>query len=446
MPENGAPQELVDIEFDVIGTLIANKEQAAIAISNLRPEFMVTDFGKTVYPAIEELLDVGKQPSTGNIISLLTKKKQLQKAGGRAAIMRASREAGEFEALEAYSDNLREFYLLNTIKSAADKISEKGTAEEAMADVETLRENLQRSRVTYQGRPIGELLPSAMQEIEEMQTRNIENDDYGVPTGYPEIDDLIVWFNPGDYIVIAARPGMGKTAYALNLARNQAMVYGKKVGIISLEMNSRALVLRLLCAEARIDSQRIKKGYLTDEEIDRLADAFNVFRKHGQGLLINDSVRKFRDVRNAIEVMFQVNGCDIVYLDYLQLVADAPGNSKYEQVTNVSQMLQAMKSKYPDKIIVALAQVKRIEVNKNKKQVPRPTKDDLKGSGDIEQDADLVLLIHRPEAYNIYTQNGVSTKGLAEMIVDKQRNGPTGIRNLGFEKMYGRFKTLMTGT
>lgn len=443
MSNNEISQELVDIEFDVIGILLSNPSKASVGTSGLDPDFMITDFGRIVYREILDLIGKQKDPDTATVISGLSSSGKIKAAGGRAKILRASREAGDFESIGTYIDHLREYHLLREIRERADVISSKGSVDEAAVDVELLREKLQKSRVTYKAQTVASLLPTVQQEIADMQDRSEDSAAYGIPTGFAEIDNILVWLAPGDYVLIAGRPSMGKTAMAVCLARNAAFMYRKRVGIISIEMNSRSLVLRLLCADARIDLTDIRKGKLDSDDIDRLAESFNRFREIDDLLVINDSVKDFRDVDNAIDVMFTVHDCDMVILDYLQNVSKAPGNNKYEQVTNTSQMLQGKKKKYPDKIVVALAQLRRPDGGggKTKKNIPRPGMDDLKGSGDLEQDADTIILIHRPEKYKIFTENGVSTRGLAEVIIEKQRNGAVGIAKLKFVEHYGLFES-----
>jgi len=442
MSNNEVSQELIDIEFDVIGILLSNSTKASIGSVGLEEDFMITDFGKYVYHEILGIIEKDKNPEVAAVILALTKSKRLKAAGGRAKIMRAAREAGDFESIIAYIDHLREYHLLKEIRNRADVISGKGSVEEATVDIELLREKLQKSRVTYRAQTVASLLPGVQQEIESMQDQSGESAAYGIPTGFAEIDNILVWLAPGDYVLVAGRPSMGKTAFAVCLARNAAFLYKKRVGIISIEMNSRQLVMRLLCVDAKIDLTDVRKGKLDTDDIDRLAESFNRFRAIDDLIVINDSVKQFRDVDNAIEVMFTVHDCEMVILDYIQNVSKAPGNNRYEQVTSVSEMLQGKKKKYPDKIVVALAQLRRSENTKSKKTtVPRPTMEDLKGSGDLEQDADTIILIHRPEKYKVYSEHGVSTRGIAEMIIEKQRNGAIGVAKLKFVEHYGLFES-----
>jgi len=392
-----------------------------------------------VYDVLVKCISESKDVSVSYVINTLTRSKKLAKAGGRAKIMRAYREAGDPVAFEEYVQTLREAHLLKEIRDRAGALGAIENVEDAAEKVESLRERLQQQHTTYQAKTLTEILPETYDSIAKMQDRSADDNSFGIPSGYPEIDDLIVWFNPGEFGVIGARPSMGKTAFMLNLVRNGALLYGKKGGIVSIEMFRQALVLRLLCMQAEVDYQHIRKGNLSEYEYDRLAKAFVKYREIGDLIRINDSVSSYRDVHNAIEVMFRVHDMDWVFLDYLQLIAGAPGNSKYEQVSACSALMKNISKRHPTKTLIALAQLHRVD--DKKKKIPRPTMQDLKGAGEIEQDADLIMLIHRPEKYKVFSENGVSTKGIADIIIDKQRNGPTGIRKLKFEEIYGLFST-----
>ena len=437
MSDNGPAQQLVDIEFDAVGILIKNPEFAPVGMASLHREFLVTDFGRLVYDSILKGIDEGKKVSASYIINVLTRSKSLKAAGGRAKILRASREAGDPESFEEYVQTLREAHLLNEIRQRAEQLGSVEDVASANEGIEDIRKRLQGAQVTYDGKTIAEILPEAYDSIESMQRRDVDDGSFGIPSGYPELDDLIVWFNPGDYGVIGARPSIGKTAFMLNRARNAALLYGKSSGIISVEMFRQALVLRMLCMQAKVDFQHIRKGDLAEQEYDRLANAFQVYKSVGSLIRINDSVSSFRDVSNAIEVMFNVHDVDLCFVDYLQLISNAPGSSKYEQVSACSHLMKTLSKRHPTKTLIALAQLHRMD--DKKKKIPRPTMQDLKGAGEIEQDADLIILLHRPEKYKVFVENGVSTKGIAELIVDKQRNGPTGIRRIGFDEIYGLF-------
>jgi replicative DNA helicase len=243
-------------------------------------------------------------------------------------------------------------------------------------------------------------------------------------------------------IIVAARPSMGKTAFVLSVARNAAIDHEKAIGFFSLEMSSQQLVLRLICAEARVDAQAVRTGRLPEEQWRHLST--RIGKLYNAKIFIDDtpalSVLELRAKARRLRAEHNVS---MIIIDYLQLM-QGPKNapSREQEISTISRSLKAL-AKELNIPVVALSQLNRaVEVSADK----RPMLANLRESGAIEQDADVVLFIHRPEKYNIMEEGGKSTQGIAEIIIGKQRNGPTGDIELTFINQYARFENLALPT
>jgi replicative DNA helicase len=281
-----------------------------------------------------------------------------------------------------------------------------------------------------------ELLWPTMERIEMLQRggRAVS----GVASGFLDLDELTAGFQPGDLVVIAARPSMGKTAFALNVAQHAAIEHGAGVAIFSLEMSKEALVQRLLCSEGLVDAQRLRRGQLRDEDYPKLARAAGLLGT--APIWIDDSgmLSPLEMRSKARRLKAEHESLSIVIVDYLQLMQGPPdAESRQQEISHISRSLKAL-AKELDVPVVALSQLSRAPEQRSGDH--RPKLSDLRESGAIEQDADVVLFIYRDEVYKgPEDDKGNSLEGLAEMIVGKQRNGPTGTVPLYFKKEFTRF-------
>jgi replicative DNA helicase len=277
------------------------------------------------------------------------------------------------------------------------------------------------------------LTKDAIEKIFSMASK--ENDGItGVPTGFTQLDQLLSGLQPSDLVIVAARPSMGKTAFALSIAR-EASRKGKSVGVFSLEMSAQQLVLRLISADAQIGLQSLRSGRLSQSEmhglvtrIDDLMNA-NIYIDDSAGL----SPVEFRAKCRRMKIEHKI---DLVIVDYLQLMHAPRAESREREISMISHALKAV-AKELQVPVMALSQLNRTLESRADK---RPMLSDLRESGSIEQDADVVMFIHRPEYYKIATfEDGRSTENVAEVIVGKQRNGPTGDVRLFYQKELAAF-------
>jgi len=288
---------------------------------------------------------------------------------------------------------------------------------------------------------IKEILWSAFEHIEKLQES--QGGITGVPTGFPDLDRMTTGFQKGDLVIVAARPSMGKTSWVLNMAANASIGHSIPSAIFSLEMSSGQLVQRLLCAEGRIDAQKLRRGRLSQEEHQRLAAAAG--HLNTAPIWIDDSpgsnVLEIRAKARRLQSELRADGKDlgVVVVDYLQLMSGASrSESRVQEVSEISRGLKAL-ARELEVPVIALSQLSRGPEQRTDK---RPMLSDLRESGSIEQDADLVMFLFRPEYY-APPEKREELEGKSELIVGKQRNGPTGVVELFFQKAYTRFDSVV---
>lgn len=291
---------------------------------------------------------------------------------------------------------------------------------------------------------IKELLWPAMERIESLREGGPLT---GVPSGFTELDGMTLGFQPSDLVIIAARPSMGKTAFVLNVAQYAAVERNLPTAIFSLEMSKESLVMRMLASEGYIDAQRLRSGKLTSQDHSNLAKAAALL---GQApIWIDDSPGlSLLEIRSRARRLKSQHDLKMIIVDYLQLVTGPPGvESRQQEISQISRSLKIL-AKELQVPVLALSQLSRAPEQRTGEN-KRPQLSDLRESGAIEQDADLVMFIYRPEFYERAvdeqgnpnkTSDGIPLEGLAEIIVGKQRNGPTGIARLNFRKQFTRFE------
>jgi replicative DNA helicase len=257
----------------------------------------------------------------------------------------------------------------------------------------------------------------------------------GVPSGFQDLDELTSGFQTSELIIVAARPSMGKTAFCLNVA-TQAAVDGFGVAVFSLEMSKEALVQRMLCAEARVDSQAVRRGTLRDPDFTRLARAAGILQSCP--VWIDDSpALTLLEMRSKARRLKVENDIRLIVVDYLQLMRSPEySENRVQEISDISRSLKGL-ARELNIPVIALSQLSRASEQRGGER--RPILSDLRDSGAIEQDADIVIFIHRPEMYQKEDSEGNSLQGIAEVIIGKHRNGPTGTVNLYFHKQFTRF-------
>lgn len=375
-------------------------------------------------------------------IDLITLSDELRRAGEFEQIGGATYIASlidgvpRTDTIEPYAKLVKQKSMLRKLISASQQIVSLAFEEEDEADViidkaEHMIFQIAEDRVRQGFQYIGDVAHRRLEQIEQMAGR--PEMITGVPTGFTDFDRMTSGLQRQELIVIAARPSMGKTALALNVAQYAAK-NANVVGIFSLEMSAEQLVSRLLCSEARVDAHRLRTGYLNREEWARLADALR--RLCETKVFIDDSAAvSVMEMRAKCRRLKAEHGLDMLIIDYLQLMAGRGRiESRQQEVSQISRDLKGL-AKELDVPVIALSQLSRAPEQRSEH---KPQLSDLRESGAIEQDSDVVCFIYREELYNPTDEN----QGMAELIIGKQRNGPTGMVQLAFLKEFTRFENM----
>jgi replicative DNA helicase len=404
------------------------------------PEAFYAEAHRKIYAAMQALRSQGRPVDLVTLSEELSRRGQLEEVGGTAYLLQLSEATPTAAYAEHYARIVAEKWTLRRLIQAAGEAmrlayEEAGSLDEILDTAGKKILEVALTKTDTEARPMRELVHETFEHIEALFQNKGEV--AGVRTGFKELDQLIGTLGPGSLNIIAARPAMGKTAFALTIAQNAALKEGVGVGIYSLEMPAAQLTLRMMCSEARIDMNRVRQGQLTDRDFSRLVDVAS--RLSEAPIYIDDTPDlTLMELRARARRLVSQSQVGLIIIDYLQLMS-GPGSGKsgenrQQEIAAISRGLKALARELGIPII-ALSQLSRaVEARPNK----RPMLSDLRESGSIEQDADLVMFIYRDEYYNRHSEKA----GIAEIIVGKQRNGPTGTVELQFHASHVRFNDL----
>jgi replicative DNA helicase len=443
MADRTLPHNL-EAERCVLGAILINNEAFNQAAEVIDAEDFFRDAHRRIFDKIVALTDRSEPVDLVTLKDELTRAGELDEVGGPAYISSLTDGVPRSTNVEFYARIVKERSTLRRlIRSATDVLARAYDAEE---DADDLLDDAERSifqiaehRLRSGFVPLSELVGTSYQIIEKLQEH--KGLVTGVPSGFVDLDELTSGFQKSDLVIVAARPSMGKTSFVLNIAQHCGIEAGKVVGIFSLEMTKEQLFIRMLTSEARIDAHRFRGGYLGDVDYDRLATASA--RLHDAKVFIDDSPGLgILEMRAKARRLKLEHGLDLLMVDYLQLMQ---GRGRFEnrqqELASISRSLKIL-AKELDVPIVALSQLSRAPEARGDH---RPQLSDLRESGALEQDADVVLFIFREEMYAQDGERNPDVEGLAEIIIGKQRNGPTGTVRLAFLKQYTRFENLQPG-
>jgi replicative DNA helicase len=437
------PPQARELEEAVLGAILIEKDAISYVSDILKPESFYVDAHSTIFRAIQGLFGKSQPIDLLTVTEELRKNAKLEEIGGAYYLSEltnkiASSANVEFHARiiiqkfiqrelirisndiirDSYEDTTDVFDLLDTAEKRIYEITDK---------------NLRNST---QG--IGQLVSKSIMQIDGLINREDGLLEDSVPSGYLELDKLTSGWKATDLIIVAARPSMGKTAFVLNLARNAAVDFNMPIAIFSLEMGAVQLAKRLISLECEIDAQKVANGKMSDNEYAILRD--KVEKLSQAPIYINDQPAiNIYELRAQCRRLQNAHGIKMVIIDYLQLMSGGgdKGMNREQEISSISRSLKGL-AKELNIPVIALSQLNRsVETRGGEK---KPQLSDLRESGSIEQDADMVMFLYRPEYYNLNEgQDGASLKGVAELIIAKHRNGPTGSVNLRFNKNFGRF-------
>ncbi len=437
-PAGRIPPHSTEAEMAVLGAMVLDKDAVAKVIEILDVECFYHEQHSLMY---KSMLDMFERAVTIDIITLsneLIRNGVLDRAGGMRALTELSLKTVSAANVEHHARIVLERFLKRKLISVAseiitdcfddttDALDEVDKAEQRIFDVAE-----RRTRRSYTN--MHKLTKEAIEKILTMADGSGDGIT-GVPTGFAQLDTLLSGLQPADLVILAARPSMGKTAFALSIAREAAR-RGKSVGIFSLEMAAHQLVLRLISADAGIGLQALRSGRLSSKEMQELVKRVDGLMN--ASIYIDDSASLTPvELRAKCRRMKVEHKVDLVIVDYLQLMHAPKTESREREISLISHTLKAI-AKELSIPILALSQLNRTLESRADK---RPMLSDLRESGSIEQDADVVMFVHRPEYYKITTfDDGTSTENAAEIIIGKQRNGPTGDVRLEYIKERATF-------
>jgi replicative DNA helicase len=440
--ERGLPVSM-EAERSILGAVLLDNTLYDQAAEHLTPDDFSLDAHRRIYSRMRDLQETGRPVDMITLVEELDRRKEIEAIGGVAYLSSLIDGVPERPSIEHYVRIVRDKALLRGLINAsqnaiAEAIEHSDEAEEVLGRAEEAIFRLSEGRIGQTFMNIPDIIRSSFGSLEELYKRGQEIT--GLATHYTLLDKLTSGLQPSDLIIIAARPSMGKTAFAMNIAENAAVLDGKVVGVFSLEMSREALLMRMLASHAQVDSKDLRQGFLTKDDMRKLTRATeNLSRSK---LYIDDSPSiSVSEMRAKARRLKQTEGLDLLIVDYLQLMAAVPvGGKRFEnrtqEVSAISRGLKALAKelKVP---VVALSQLSRAPESRGGDH--RPQLSDLRESGSIEQDADVVAFIFREE---IYKKDDPDLEGKAELIVAKQRNGPTDTLRMVFIKSYTRFENL----
>jgi replicative DNA helicase len=431
------PPQNIEAEQSVIGSVLLENEALPKALEILKPDDFYYGSHQQVYQCMIELFEKNEPTDLITITEILKRKNQLEEIGGASYLADLSEKIPTAANIEYYAKIVRQKSILrNLIHSATEIVSKASTAEENIEDILDFSEKtiftIAEQNIKRSFYPLKDILKSTFKNIEYLYEK--KELITGVPTGFTDLDNMTSGFQSSDLIIIAGRPSMGKTAFCLNIAQYAASEANTPTAIFSLEMSKEQLALRMLCSEARVDNHKLRSGFVAESEWGKLSLAAG--KLSDSKIYIDDSpgisVLEMRAKARRLKAEY---GLGMVVVDYLQLMGGirSRSDSREQEISEISRSLKAL-AKELNIPVVALSQLnRRVEDRVDK----RPHMADLRESGAIEQDADVILFIFRDEVYH---PDSEEAKGKAEIIIGKQRNGPTGEVRLTFINEYTRFE------
>ncbi|MFI0775592.1 replicative DNA helicase [Streptomyces sp. NPDC021212] len=433
--ERVPPQDL-DAEQSVLGGMLLSKDAIADVVEVLQGNDFYRPAHETVYQAILDLYAKGEPADPITVAAELTKRGEIARVGGASYLHTLVQSVPTAANAEYYAEIVHERAVLRRLVEAGTRITQMGYA--ADGDVDEIVNNAQaeiyavtEARTSEDYLPLGDIMEGALDEIEAIGSRSGQMS--GVPTGFTDLDSLTNGLHPGQMIVIAARPAMGKSTLALDFARACSIKNNMPSVIFSLEMGRNEIAMRLLSAEARVALHHMRSGSMTDEDWTRLARRMPDVSQ--APLYIDDSPNlSMMEIRAKCRRLKQRNDLQLVVIDYLQLMQSGGARrpeSRQQEVSDMSRNLKLL-AKELEVPVIALSQLNRGPEQRTDK---KPMVSDLRESGSIEQDADMVILLHREDAYEKESPRA----GEADLIVAKHRNGPTATITVAFQGHYSRF-------
>ncbi|NPA42578.1 MAG: replicative DNA helicase [Chlorobi bacterium] len=440
------PPHSEDTEKYVLGAMLIDKRGVDATMDLLQPVMFYNPAHQVIHEAMMNLLEEGKTVDLPSLQNKLAQMGKLQEAGGMGYLIELTQNVTSAAHIEYHAREIHEKYLRRELIALGQKMETFGYDEtvniyEAIDEIEQDIYNLSHKGLNESAEPISNIVSRVLTQLDEKAK---DEKLPGIPSGYPSLDEITAGWQPGDLIIIAARPSMGKTAFALNLAYNMAILHDVPVAYFSLEMTKEQLIKRLLSRHTLIPSEKFRTGRFSEDEQKKLYRDAKVFNQKNKIYINDQSMLSIFELRAQARRLKQQYGIQAIIIDYLQLMHASdrmkPGNREQE-ISAISRNLKSL-AKELDIPIIALSQLSRKVEDRAAGQTAhkRPMLSDLRESGAIEQDADIVAFIYRPEVYKIDTwddEEQTPTEGEMELFIAKHRNGRTAQLYFRFEKRYG---------
>ncbi|MBE3559928.1 MAG: replicative DNA helicase [Ktedonobacteraceae bacterium] len=429
----------IEAECGVLGSMIIDPEAIVQVADFLQPEDFYRDAHRTIYEIILQLYNQREPADYITICDELERQGKLEDVGGAAYITSLINQVPTSGNVEYYGRIVERTAILRRLIHAAGQIAamayEEGDADAVLDKAEQLIFTIGQRHARSDFSSLRELLSDYMVKLDQLHERR--GSIVGTPTGFTDLDRMTGGLQKSDLIILAARPAVGKTSLALSMAHNAAVRHRRSVAIFSLEMSKEQLVQRLLSMDSGVDQQRLRTGWIEDEEWERIVYAMGTLSE--ASIWIDDTAGiSTMEMRSKARRLQAEHGIDLIIVDYLQLMQSSTGGKRNEnrvqEISEISRNLKGL-ARELDIPILALAQLSRA-VESRQSKVPQLS--DLRESGSLEQDADVVLFIYREDVYNPETER----KNIADIIVAKHRNGPVGEISLYFQASQTRFRDL----
>lgn len=438
LPERVPPQN-IEAEQAVLGAMLIKKEAIAEVQEILQPDDFYREAHRIVYEAMVQLQNNDEAVDLVTLTEQLRKSEQLDKIGGLAFITQLANAVPTAANVVYHAKIVKEKSELRSLINAATAIA--SAAYEDNTDVENIMDDAEKKILAVANRQNG----GAFESMKSIVMRTFERINVlyeskggltGISSGFKDLDKLTAGLQKSDLILVAARPSMGKTAFTLNIA-SYVGTHGGKVAFFSLEMSKEQLMQRMLCAEGGIDATKLRTGQLDTQEWNKLVHVADTLSR--APIYIDDTAGiTVMELRSKARRLKAEHGLDLIIIDYLQLMQGRPsknGDNRQQEISEISRSLKAL-ARELDVPVIALSQLSR---SVESRQIKKPMLSDLRESGSLEQDADIVMFLYREDYYDKDTEN----KNITDIIVAKHRNGPVDTISLFFQKEYTKFRDLL---
>ena len=429
------PPQNIEAEQSILGAILIDNDALPKALEVIDPDDFYKQSHRKIFQAMVELFEKSEPIDLITLSDHMKRGDELDAVGGISYLSSLVNMVPTAANIKYHSKIVREKgllrYLLRSTTEIASRVYEDSLEAEELVDyAEKSIFDISDKRVKASFVTLKEVIKGSFEMIEHLYDK--KETITGVPSGFPDLDELTTGFQKGDLVVIGGRPSMGKTALALNIAQHVGLESREPVAIFSLEMAKEQLAFRMLCSEAMVNSSSIRKGFIKKEDWHRLTAAAS--KLTGAPIFIDDSSSiTVLELRAKARRLKMEHGLSLVIVDYLQLMRSRGSFERREQeISDISRSLKAL-AKELNIPVIAVSQLNRVV---EQRKPPKPILADLRESGAIEQDADVILFLYRAE---VYEKDNPANKGEAEVIIAKQRNGPTGIVNLAFNSSCTRF-------